>query len=121
MSIQLVIIQIFYHNGSPNYVNNFNRAPIIVDASKHLYYKPPSFYAIGHYSKFLLPGSQRIGHTESGKVDKVHSTIFVRPDGGTVVLTLNQGNDDVMLTIDDHNQKVSNTLKAYSLQIYIYY
>ena len=79
------------------------------------------FYALGHYSKFLLPGSQRIGHKESVKVDKVQSTVFVRPDGGTVVIALNLGNDDVTLTIDDHNQKVSNKLKANSMQTYIYY
>ena len=92
-----------------------------MNPSKHEYYKQPAFYAIGHYSKFFLPGSQRIGHTESAKVDRVHSTVFVRPDGGTVVLVSNQGNDDVMITIDDHNQKVSNTLKAASMQTYIYY
>uniref|UniRef100_A0A914V756 Glucosylceramidase n=1 Tax=Plectus sambesii TaxID=2011161 RepID=A0A914V756_9BILA len=47
--------------GGPNWVNNFADSPIIIDASKGEFYKQPMFYVMGHFSKFIRPGSVRIG------------------------------------------------------------
>lgn len=46
--------------GGPTWVGNFVDSPIIVDAKKKEFYKQPMFYAMGHFSKFLPRGSQRI-------------------------------------------------------------
>ncbi|KAJ7318921.1 hypothetical protein OS493_036793 [Desmophyllum pertusum] len=46
--------------GGPNWVSNFVDSPIIVDAENGLFYKQPMFYHLGHFSKFVPPGSQRI-------------------------------------------------------------
>lgn len=35
--------------GGPNWVNNFDNSPIIVNASAGEFYKQPMFYAVGHF------------------------------------------------------------------------
>ncbi|CAG2114061.1 unnamed protein product, partial [Medioppia subpectinata] len=55
--------------GGPNWVKNFVDAPIIVNATNKEYYKQPFFYALGHYSKFLTPGSQRVYQSHDQSVD----------------------------------------------------
>ena len=109
--------------GGPNWVKNFVDAPVIVNATSQEYYKQPFFYALGHYSKFLTPGSQRVFQTQEPSVDTLLSTTFVRPDGGTVVIALNLGDEPIDITIDDleSKQKVTHLLKSHSMQTYLYY
>ena len=47
--------------GGPNWAGNFVDAPIIVDPENGMFYKQPMYYALGHISRFLTPGSVRIG------------------------------------------------------------
>ncbi|CAG2172772.1 unnamed protein product, partial [Oppiella nova] len=91
--------------GGPNWAKNFVDAPVIVNATSQEYYKNPIFYAMGHYSKFLTPGSQRVFQTQEPSVDTLLSTTFVRPDGGTVVIALNLGDEPIDITIDDLESK----------------
>ncbi len=57
--------------GGPNWVNNFVDAPIIVNKTSHEYYKQPFFYALGHFSKFLIPDSVRIQVTANFLIDLI--------------------------------------------------
>ena len=107
--------------GGPNWVKNFVDAPIIVNAKTGEYYKQPMFYALGHFSKFLSAGSVKIGQTSEHSADKFQTTAFVRPDGGTVVIALNLGDDSVEFTVNDSNEKLSHLVKPRSMQTYIYY
>lgn len=107
--------------GGPNWVQNFVDAPIIVNATSKEYYKQPFFYALGHFSKFLLPDSVRVNSTPTTKVDKFDTTVFVRPDGNTVLIALNRNTDEVALTIDDGTTgKVTYTVPPNSLQTYVW-
>lgn len=47
--------------GGPNWSKNWCDAPVIVNATSGEYYKQPMYYALGHFSKFISPGSMRIG------------------------------------------------------------
>ncbi|CAG2100944.1 unnamed protein product [Medioppia subpectinata] len=85
--------------GGPNWAKNFVDAPIIVNAVKREYYKQPVYYALGHFSKFLTPGSKRMHKTHNKQLAAdLQSTAFVRPDGGTVVIALNTGDQPIDLT-----------------------
>lgn len=46
--------------GGPTWTKNFVDSSIIVDYDKQEFYKQPTYYAIGHFSKFVPRGSQRI-------------------------------------------------------------
>lgn len=72
-------------NGSPNYANNFVDAPIIGNVSE--IYKQPIFYAIGHFSRFIVPDSVRLYAKSSHR--SIKTTVFLRPDGYTVVVLYN--------------------------------
>ncbi|KGL85907.1 Glucosylceramidase, partial [Charadrius vociferus] len=78
--------------GGPNWVKNYVDSPVIVDTSEGIFYKQPMFYHMGHFSKFIPEGSQRVGlvaSKESKKTD-LEYTAFLRPDGAVVVVVLNR-------------------------------
>uniref|UniRef100_A0A8C5TML3 Glucosylceramidase n=1 Tax=Malurus cyaneus samueli TaxID=2593467 RepID=A0A8C5TML3_9PASS len=74
--------------GGPNWVKNYVDSPIIVDSSEGIFYKQPMFYHMGHFSKFIPEGSQRVGLSASKESKKtaLEYTAFVRPDGAVVVV-----------------------------------
>lgn len=73
--------------GGPTYVGNYVDSSIIVNKTADEFYKQPMFYAMGHYAKFLRPGSVRIYSTNTATNLKLAA--FDRPDGGTVVQVYN--------------------------------
>ncbi|KAL8563546.1 hypothetical protein ACOMHN_060862 [Nucella lapillus] len=86
--------------GGPNWVKNFVDSPIIVNASSGLFYKQPMFYALGHFSKFFLPGSKYVELSLKQKTD-IESTAVVRPDGTLAIVLLNSDTSDVKLSVHD--------------------
>uniref|UniRef100_A0A8C4XKA5 Glucosylceramidase n=1 Tax=Falco tinnunculus TaxID=100819 RepID=A0A8C4XKA5_FALTI len=89
--------------GGPNWSKNYVDSPIIVDSSKDVFYKQPMFYHLGHFSKFIPEGSQRVGLAVSKKCrrcDLEHSA-FLRPDGAIVLVVLNRSPVDVSFGVSD--------------------
>lgn len=71
--------------GGPNYADNNVDSPIVANESE--IYKQPTFYAMGHFSRFILPDSKRVFAKSSHKFIK--STGFLRPDGYMAVVLYN--------------------------------
>ncbi len=74
--------------GGPNWAKNWCTAPVIVDVEKDEVYFTPLFYAIAHFSKFIRPGSTRIGFkntninlmvTAAENPDKSIAVVIVNP------------------------------------------
>ncbi|XP_032527246.2 lysosomal acid glucosylceramidase-like [Danaus plexippus] len=85
--------------GGPTWVGNFVDSPIIVDAKKKEFYKQPMFYAMGHFSKFLPRGSQRI-QMSAGADNQCDKCVkdpskeyiaFMTPEDTIVVIIYNDG------------------------------
>ncbi|ROT65524.1 hypothetical protein C7M84_016509 [Penaeus vannamei] len=56
------------------------------------FYKQPMFYALGHFSKVLVPGSRRVYASVSSPSDTVSVTAFHNPaDNTSAVVILNSG------------------------------
>lgn len=72
-------------NGGPNYARNFVDSPILANGTE--IFKQPIFYALGHFSRFILPDSVRI-HTKSSH-KFIKTTAFLRPDGYIAVVIYN--------------------------------
>ncbi|KAI1301596.1 Lysosomal acid glucosylceramidase [Halotydeus destructor] len=95
--------------GGPNWVENYVDSPIIVNATANEFYKQPMFYALGHFSKFLPPGSRRVEVKASitcpvsfeNCSDSVLSVAFQAPDGSTVVIFLNLSSHKLTLNVYD--------------------
>ena len=73
--------------GGPNHVGNLCDAPVIVDTGTCDVHYQTSYHYIGHFSRFIPRGSQRIGRSYVG--GPLESTAFARPDGGLTLVVLN--------------------------------
>ncbi|CAG2106584.1 unnamed protein product [Medioppia subpectinata] len=83
-------------------------------------YKQPSFYAIGHFSKFIAPDSVRV-HNTADQTFKNFSVLTVqRPDNQLVLVALNARSDDIELNIVDSTRSLSHKIPAHSVQSYIW-
>lgn len=74
--------------GGPSWSENYVDTSILVNASADEFVKQPTFYAIGHFSKFLTRGSERV-LVEPERSGGVRNVAFIRPDGVTVLVLYN--------------------------------
>lgn len=99
-----------------------NDGSISVNQSANEYYKQPLFYSMGHFSKFLLPDSDRLDFAVDPKVANIETTVFVRPDNSTVLIALNTNDEPVLLSVVDQlNGNFTDLINARSLQSYIWF
>ena len=85
--------------GGPNWVNNEADSPIIVNATADEFYKQPMFYTMGHFSKFVWPGSKVL--TVSVSPSSFDILVFQRPDGNLVATLGNLNNEEVTASVHD--------------------
>lgn len=74
-------------NGGPNHVKNFCFAPIHADLRANELIYTPSYYYLGHFSKFIKPNALRIS-TSSSHSD-LESTSWLNPNGEIVTIVMN--------------------------------
>jgi glucosylceramidase len=86
--------------GGPNHVGNMCSAPILADTTTGELHYQSSYYAIGHFARFVQPGARRILCATSH--DALEATAFRNPNGQIVVVILNRSDQKgpVALTID---------------------
>lgn len=73
--------------GGPNHVGNYCSAPIMADTATGTLHYQPSYYYLGHFSKFIRPGAQRIASSSTD--DSLLSVAFINPDHTVAVVVLN--------------------------------
>jgi glucosylceramidase len=76
-----------------------------------------AYYAVAHFSKFVRPGSVRIGSTE---LDQLYTVAFLTPDGKTVLVASNTGNFAKTFQICYHGMDLKATLPAESVGTYVW-
>ena len=99
---------------------NQDGTAIVVDVERGEAYKQPTFYTIGHFSKFLAPDTVRIGHTLDTNIDNVFVLTMKRTDNAIVVVVLNQNESEIDLQINESNTHLTHTIPARSIQTYIW-
>lgn len=76
--------------GGPTWTLNNLDSNIIVNATANEFLKQPTYYALGHFAKFVKPGSKRIGvSTNYGPLGNVTTVAFRRPDDYNVLIIYN--------------------------------
>jgi glucosylceramidase len=80
-------------NGGPNHVGNFCYAPVHADTKTGKLTYMNSYYYIGHFSKFIRPGAQRV--ITSSNRDQLQATAFINSNGKLAVVVLNTSDDKV--------------------------
>ena len=103
---------ILNEQGGPNHVGNYCSAPIIVDtSSKNLLYQS-SYYYIGHFSRFILPGDKIINSKNTNdKIDVLSSindqnivnTVIQNKNESRVEVNYNKGNVNSVFSIPERS------------------
>lgn len=100
--------------GGPNHVGNFCFAPVHVDRATGALTFTPSFAYLGHFSKFIRPGAQRVSAVSSRS--SLQTTAFVHPDGRLVVVVLNVGEEPVAYRLQVGELEAAFTIPAHAIQ-----
>lgn len=99
--------------GGPNHVGNFCEAPLMLDG-RGGFLRQPSYYAIGHFSRYLTPGSVQLAHSVWDS--RMEATVFRRPDGSRAAVLLNRtGAEQTLRVTEDGSHAWQITLGAGAL------
>ena len=76
-----------------------------------------AYYALAHFSKFVRPGSVRIG---SNELEQLSTVAFLTPDGKIVLVAVNTGNFPKTFQIEYHGHSATATLNSESAATYVW-
>lgn len=105
-------------NGGPNHVGNFCFAPIHADTSTGELIYTPSYYYIGHFSKFIRPNARRVSSAVSRTT--LASTSFINTDGKVVTVVMNATDSEQDYSLYVHNSKTKLKIPAHGIQTLLY-
>ena len=100
--------------GGPNHVGNFCFAPLHADTKTHELIYTPSYYYIGHFSKFVRPGAKRISAVSSRS--PLLTTAFVNADGSLVCIVMNQSDENITYKLYIGNEAMTVAIPAHAMQ-----
>ncbi|WP_242094093.1 glycoside hydrolase family 30 protein [Aestuariivivens sediminicola] len=104
--------------GGPNHVSNLCFAPVHADTRTNSLIFTPSFYYIGHFSKFIEQGAYRISTTTSRST--IESTSFKNSDGRMVTVVLNKSDKAIDYKLVVENREVVLNIPKHAIQSIIY-
>lgn len=104
--------------GGPNHVGNFCFAPIHANLNTGALTYTPSYYYIGHFSKYILPNAKRVSCSSSRS--QLLSTSFLNPDGKIITVVMNQSNTEVSYFLCLDQKAALVKIPAHGIQTLIY-
>lgn len=104
--------------GGPNHKDNFCFAPIHADMNTGELIYTPSYYYIGHFSKFIRPDAKRISTASSRS--NLLSTTFINPDGSLVTVVMNSSEEAIKYNLIVDKEKTIVEIPAHAIQTLVY-
>jgi glucosylceramidase len=104
--------------GGPNHVGNFCFAPVHADTKKDSLIFTPSYYFIGHFSKFIQPGAKNI--TTVSSRSRLLATSFINPDGKIITVVLNPTNQPATFYLDVEERAAEINIPPKAIQTLVY-
>jgi len=104
--------------GGPNHVGNFCFAPIHADTTTGELIYTPTYFFLGHFSKFVKPGARRVSTTVSQSF--LLAVSFINPDGSFATVILNKADKPIDFNFYVGNQEAEWTIPARAIQTVIY-
>ncbi|MFT6021731.1 MAG: glucosylceramidase [Saprospiraceae bacterium] len=105
------------HNGGPNHVGNFCFAPIHADTDSGELIYTPTYYYIGHFSKFVRPNAKRISTVSSRS--HLLSTSFLNEDGTMATVVMNQSDLEITYKLYVESKAVEVMIPPHAMQTLI--
>lgn len=115
--------------GGPNWANNKVDAPILADLQAQTLYFQPMYFYLGHFSKFLRPGSTLLASQSKGPFPLEEAAFKVPAHGNIpetitlVVLNRNFAGMNYYIqndSIQDGNRYLNMSIPAHSIQTIIF-
>jgi len=104
--------------GGPNHVQNFCFAPIHADTKTGELTFTPTYYYIGHFSKFIKPGAFRVSTTSSRS--SLESTSFKNKDGKIITVVMNKTDNTIGYKLIVGSSETFLTIRPHAMQTIIY-
>ena len=105
-------------NGGPNHVENFCFAPVHADTRSGELIFTPTYYYLGHFSKFIRPGAKRMSTAVSRSV--LLSTSFVNESGKMVTVVMNKTDAEIEYNFLVGNKAAKLVIPAHAMQSLVY-
>jgi len=103
--------------GGPNWFKNWCVAPVIVDPENDEVYFTPIYYTLAHFSRYIRPGAERIGFTNSD--DAIMVTAAKNTDGSIAVVVFNQGTEAKNFNLSLNESTVAIQISGQAIQTII--
>lgn len=104
--------------GGPNHVSNFCFAPIHADTREGTLIYTPTYYYIGHFSKFIRPDAKRVSTASSRS--HLLCTSFMNVDGKMATIVMNQSDQKISYKLYIGLNAVSSTILPHAIQTFVY-
>lgn len=100
--------------GGPNHVGNYCFAPVHGNTSNGELTLTRSYYYIGHFSKFIRPGAQRLASASTSNA--VLSTAFLNEDQSLAVVIMNIADTEINYTLNLESKALELSIPAHGIQ-----
>jgi glucosylceramidase len=105
-------------NGGPNHVQNFCFAPIHANTQTNELIYTPTYYYIGHFSKFIEPNAKRVSTTVSRST--LESTSFRNPDGSIVTVLMNKTDEPIDFKLIVGGVETTSSIAPHAMHTLVY-
>lgn len=103
--------------GGPNHVGNFCSAPILIDREHDALLFQSSYYYLGHFSRFIKPGAQRV-LCASIRQD-LEATAFINSDASVATVVMNRTEHNISFPLRIGDSKMLAELPPRSIATYL--
>ena len=105
-------------NGGPNHVGNFCFAPVHADIKTGNLIYTPSYYYIGHFSKFIRPGARRVSAVSNRSA--LLTTSFLNKNGKITTIVMNQSGREIHYNLYAGSKAAEVTIPPHAIQTLVY-
>lgn len=105
-------------HGGPNHVGNFCFSPIHADTRTGKLIYTPSYWYIGHFSKFIRPGAKRVSAASSRS--NLMTTSFINPDNSLATVVMNASDKAITYNFYVGEQSTQVEIPAHAIQTLVY-
>ena len=102
--------------GGPNHVNNLCSAPLMIKIFHEELVHMPSYYYVGHFSKFIRPQAIQV---ESSGTNKLLYIAFINSDGSQVLVVQNESDEDINIDVEGLKDSFKVTIEKHSISTFI--
>jgi len=104
--------------GGPNHLNNFCDAGLMIDIEAQELHIQPQYFYFGQISRFVTPGSYRIGVDYNS--DRLSVSAFLTPANQISVVVMNSNSTAVELKLTDGSMYSKYVIPAHAITTFTY-